>query len=265
METNQLTSARDGIILIGDSHVHTVLNGYAVLNGSSTPSYEVYKFGGGAADHKYHPMHSTVGGKISWNMDFVSDLVDCVHRNRPLLIAAAWGGNVHYVNGVINYPRPYDFVLPDAPNLPLTAGYEIIPYDLLYRLFIGPAGHLGSLWELLNERCGLPIYHLAAPPPVRSADVIASHLPPDWRPQAQALGLTSPHFRYKVWRLTMQLTEASARAAGVQFVWPPDAASDSDGLLLDAYTGDGIHGNTAYGALVASQLDSLVAASLANA
>jgi len=42
------------------------------------------------------------------------------------------GGGAHMDYGMIVHPRPYDFVLPSEPDLPLAEGAETVPYDALY-------------------------------------------------------------------------------------------------------------------------------------
>jgi len=41
------------------------------------------------------------------------------------------GGNDHSVLGMLNHPRLFDFVLPEAPDLPMEPAAEIIPAGLL--------------------------------------------------------------------------------------------------------------------------------------
>ncbi len=211
---------------------------------------------------RYQPIRTTADG--AWNVRFVADILDCAKQHKPLFIAAAWGGNEHYIQGAVNSPRQSDFPLPDRPNLPLVDGAEIVPYDLLARRSRKPAGAMSSLWELLQSCCGLPIYHLAAPPPGRST-AIASHLPPHLRQQAEAFGVTAPSFRYKVWRLIVELKQEPCEAVGARFLWPPAQAIDADGMICDKYAGEGIHGNRDYGALVVGQFDRLVQGAVVQA
>ncbi len=256
----QMSSSQRSIILMGDSHIHAVASGYATSAGrASASAYEVHKFDSHVA--RYQPIRTIDDGQSAWNVRFVADILECIERHKPVFIAAVWGGNEHYGHGAVNSPRRYDFVLPTAPNLPLADGAEIVPYDLLVRRFRTPAGALSSLWELLQSCCRLPIYDPAAPPPSRSTD-ITSRLPPHWRQQAEAHGVAAPSFRYKVWRLIMELKQESSEAVGARFLAPPAQAIDADGMLRDEYAGDGIHGNRDYGALVVGQLDQLVQGAL---
>ena len=87
-------------------------------------------------------------------------------------------------------------------------------------------------------------------------------MPPHLRQQADAHGVTPPSFRYKVWRVIMELKQESCEAVGARFLWPPAQAVDADGMIRDEYAGEGIHGNVNYGALVAAQLDELVQCAL---
>jgi len=42
-------------------------------------------------------------------------------------IVSVIGGNGHFRLGLVNNSRRHDFVLPEAPDLPLESGAEIIP------------------------------------------------------------------------------------------------------------------------------------------
>ena len=156
LNESQMSPSLRSIILIGDSHIQVVTNAYAAAaDCASAPEYEVHKFG--SHDGRYQPIRTIDDGQSLWNVTFVADILECAERHKPLFIAAAWGGNEHYIQGTVNSPRRYDFVLPTATNLPLVDGAEIVPYDLLARRFRKPAGALSSLWELLQACCGLPI------------------------------------------------------------------------------------------------------------
>ncbi|MEI9987948.1 MAG: hypothetical protein WDN69_35515 [Aliidongia sp.] len=46
-----------------------------------------------------------------------ADLAERVGRGRPILSLV--GGSAHTVLGMVEHPRPFDFVLPSAPTLPV--------------------------------------------------------------------------------------------------------------------------------------------------
>jgi hypothetical protein len=251
-----MLNSRPSIVLIGDSHLNAVASGHAAMADRMPPSFDLREF----PDHLYRPMHWTTNGQSVFNQAFVADVVECVRKYKPLLICAAWGGNQHYVHGVINHPRPFDIVLPRAPELPLMAGAEVIPYDLLRRCFTHDPIALTFLWKQFQAACDLPIYHLAAPPPPQSSALIAKSLPAEWRPRAEQLGITPPSLRYKLWRLATETMQEISEGAGVRFLWPPEQTIDTDGLLRSEYASDGIHGNSNYGEAIVGQIEALVRA-----
>jgi hypothetical protein len=251
-----MRNSQPSIILIGDSHLYAVASGHAAMADRMPPPYDLHEF----PDHLYRTMHWTTDGQAVFNQAFVADVVDCVNRHKPLLICAAWGGNQHYVHGAINHPRPFDFVLPGAPELPLVAGAEVIPYDLLRRCFTHDPIALTLLWKQFQAACDLPIYHLAAPPSPQSNALIAESLPVEWRSRAEQLGITPPSLRYKLWWLATETMKEISVGAGIRFLWPPEQTIDTEGLLRSEYANDGIHGNSNYGEAVIDQIDALIRA-----
>ena len=65
----------------------------------------------------------------------------------------------------------------------------------------------------------------------------------------QALTATaSPHQRLIVYQRNMEALRIIAERTGARFVAPPRQIADRDGFLRPRFEGDGIHGNTQYGA-----------------
>jgi hypothetical protein len=164
------------------------------------------------------------------------------------------GGN-HAV-GIHRHPVPFDFVLAEAPDLPVQQDAQLIPLDAM-RVVVerSVAAALRTLEDVVALARG-PVYHFESPPPT-SERYLAR------KPGGRGRGLfPSPakFVRYKLWRLHSEIVRRHAEQCGVQFVPHPPEAVDEDGFLLPELTANVTHGNAEYGALVVRQMEALVAA-----
>jgi len=163
------------------------------------------------------------------------------------------GGNDHCTICLANDPRPFDFVLPEAPELPMDPAAEIIPAGLLraeLKRRITP--HLDMLAALRAAVSGR-LVHLESPPPVPAAAFIESK--PDTFSQVLAeRGVAPAGFRYKMWRLHSALYAQACAALGVEFLSAPRQMQDAQGMLVAPAWRDATHANAFYGRHVLAQL-----------
>jgi hypothetical protein len=167
-------------------------------------------------------------------------------------------GGIRYLSlGALGHPRPFDFVLPSAPELPLDPNAELVPSSALRaRMAKDDKRHLDML-DRIGEIADGPIYQFETPPPP----------PQEWlerkRARRTANGdsdLPPPYVRLKLWRLYSDILRDAAERAGAHFVARPDAAVDETGFLRDGLSRNATHANAQYGALVLRQLRSLASA-----
>jgi hypothetical protein len=165
------------------------------------------------------------------------------------------GGNDHSVLGMLNHPRLFDFVLPEAPGLALTPGAEILPAGLVMELLhkrIEP--HVKMLAALRSALPGQRLVHVQSPPPVPSARHIATY-PGVFADLIAERGVSPAALRYKLWRLHSSLYRQSCAGLGVGFLPVPAKMCDAEGMMVEqAWNHDPTHGNTVYGAHVLGQL-----------
>lgn len=166
-------------------------------------------------------------------------------------------GNEYHFLGLVNHARPFDFVLEDAPDLPLVPGAEIIPSGLMRARLNHAIGMARHTLAGLRAATTLPIWHIQSPPPVPDPDHIARH-PSVFAGAIAERGVAPATLRLKLWRLQSDAYRAACAELGISFVPSPSAALDPDGFLRSAgWNPDPTHANAWYGALVLDQVEHL--------
>jgi hypothetical protein len=185
---------------------------------------------------------------LSWRL-----AEDVGERSRELIVSLI-GGNKHNILGLLNHPRPFDFVLPEEPDLPFTPGAECVPVDLVADSLAKRAANELDLLRLLRKATTVPMVHMESPPPNPSVDHIRRH-PGVFKDRIDELGVAPVHLRYKLWRVHSSVVRSACAEAGIGFVPVPREAMDAQSMLLEpAWADDPTHGSTWYGALVLKQI-----------
>ena len=203
-----------------------------------------------------------------------------IEAEDPDAVMLAIAGNEHNILGIVNHPRRFDLVLPEAPDLMLDEQAEILPVGLVAASF---RTHLENfafpLLRHIRSAVSAPLYALEAPPPIASGEYIASQVEAKMRKQEnrgaspsvlqkkmqffdalQERGVGRPLLRYKLWRVQSSLLKELCTVLGIKFVPAPVGAQDAEGLLSEPYWGgDATHANAAYGQLVLDDIASKIA------
>lgn len=145
---------------------------------------------------------------------------------------------------------PYDFFMPERPDLPPEPGRQPLPLTLVHELMRRVTQQ--SVHDLMAIRAFCPgkrVVWVCCPPLVqadwlRQVDPVTEHLPPDG-------------FRIKHHQLYLQTMSAALAPLGIHTLPPPPQAVDERGLLKSEFTRDRLHGNADYGALVLQQVKEL--------
>lgn len=179
-------------------------------------------------------------------------------RSGPVFVFI--GGTYHMRFGLHPHPRPFDLVLPDAPDLPLDPGAEIIPAAAVQEMINrNLARHFTNLARVTDLAEG-PVYHFECPPPPSEAWVRAKQVYKMNRGKHPSMELAPPFLRYKLWCLSSEISRTYAEQLGAEFVARPDAAVDEDGFLLSEYCRNATHATSAYGALLLEQVKTIASA-----
>ncbi len=200
-----------------------------------------------------------------------SDLIeDCgkpdFRDDTKALLAGGDGPILSFVSGVqhvqiglrrLYYPAepPFDFVLPEAPHLPLDQGAEIIPFDAMWQVMRRWFSPRLKILRRLTRLAPGRVVQFVPPPPAPDSWVealVRRHK------GATPVGLPSRVLRWKLWRLTADVFRQHAGTFGARFVDCPPQAVDADGFMRDELVRNLTHGNQAFGALVLDQIRGLL-------
>jgi hypothetical protein len=179
-------------------------------------------------------------------------------------VFSAIGGACHHTLGLLVHPRPFDFVLPSAPDLPLE-DVGIVPFDGVRAALAGLMEPYLKMMEQLVRAAPCRVFHLEPPPVYGDERRMAPDLPalPIYKEYPSAhrdrVRVSPRHLRYKLWRLHSEVLAEFCRVHGIEFVPHPPMAADVHGFLDEPYYLDPMHANHAYGDLVLRQMEERVA------
>lgn len=164
------------------------------------------------------------------------------------------GGNAHFSLGLVNNPRRYDFVLPEAPDLPLETGAEVIPYGLMLQHLVGFSQDTTPVLAALRALVpGKPFLHLESPPPVPAENV--NRHARDFAPLIRHYGLSRPERVWRFWRLQSTMMQEICMRCGITWMPAPASMMDDRQMLVPAaWRDDPTHAGPAYGTAVLDQL-----------
>jgi hypothetical protein len=152
----------------------------------------------------------------------------------------------------------FDFVLPEAPRLPLDEAAVVIPFDAMWKIVARQFSSRMKLLHRVTELARTPVFHFAPPPPVPDRwveAVIRKHVR---KHQVEMVPeLPRRTLRWKLWRLTTEIFREHAERFGARFVDYPREAVDADGFMRDELVRNITHGNEGFGLLVLDQIRGL--------
>ena len=201
----------------------------------------------------------------------------------PAILASAWaaaataapggeasfvtlfGGNAHFVLALMRHERPFDFVLPEGPSLPLDPAAEILPSGFVTTMLQQQMDrYLYQLFQL-RRAVTAPIHALVPPPPIGEDAFITDRLDAFFLLNAPRRELSPPALRLKMWVLQRRLLKDLCEAQQVRAVDPPVEARTAQGFLdPSCYGTDATHGGPRYGDLLLEQLERLFDAPLVS-
>jgi len=180
------------------------------------------------------------------------DVLDLI-RSRSGPVFSFVGGNRHNRIGLVKHPRPFDFVLPDHPDLPLDPNADIIPFDALRGALQRECEATLQRIHVLFEHCGEKLTQVESPPPAVEAKVLEDR--GSLREYIRNNGVAYGPMRVRLWRLHSMIIRLFCKRLGMRYLAAPPESMDADGFLLPELTRNATHGNGKYGALVLQQLE----------
>jgi hypothetical protein len=179
------------------------------------------------------------------------DLAERVRRGRKVITAV--GGSSAGVIGLVEHHRPFDFVLPSEPDLPLDPARELAPADAVRAALAAEEAKYTPLLAQVRDLNPGEVVQVEAPPPVHDSEFIARFVPWGlWPDQPQAV--SPPVLRYKLWRLSCEVIADICARLGVNYQPAPKASLDDACFMRPGLSSDGIHGDVNYGHLVWREL-----------
>ncbi|MDE3176335.1 MAG: hypothetical protein KGM15_09570 [Pseudomonadota bacterium] len=202
-------------------------------------------------DPKYQPFWSREGASWAPHAQFLADAQALMREVKPDLVVAFVAGVFQFTHGTYEDERPFDFYSPEAPELGVLRGREIIPYELVMET----ARLSNQHWPLLLKRIigwagSAPVASVSSPPPIADLTPFYANL----KERADVSGFQPASLRAKLGRVQVAAERESAQALGVGFIEAPREAVAAPGLLRAEYAHDQVHGNASYGRLLAREI-----------
>jgi hypothetical protein len=151
------------------------------------------------------------------------------------------------------FETPYDFLVPERPDLPVAPLRQMLPASVIEK----QAHHLlasakASFLTMRNLCRTATIINVLCPPPV-----LGTFLPPD-APEKSLDGDPKDTLRLKNYLVYARALREFLKPLGIETLTPPPETLTPEGMLRAEYTGDPVHGNVEYGLRVLAQLRSLL-------
>ena len=173
--------------------------------------------------------------------------IKAIRRAKNDVLVSCIGGNVHNVFGLVNHPQPFEFILPDEPDLPVADNAEILPHAAMRLALAGRMRRHLRLLQAVRRHMPGRMLHLESPPPIPSTEYILAH-PGTFGKKIVERGIAPVWLRYKLWRLASTIFREECITLGIEWVPVPRQMQDADGMLIArAWSRDATHANPWYG------------------
>ena len=172
-------------------------------------------------------------------------------------------GEEYFNLGLAGVDDPFDFILPQRPDLPLLPGRAMIPLEVVQAQLEKQLSRTLLTLTAIAKLCPrLRVVRIPSPPPASSEDVAA------WaatRDQPERIHKVPTSVRLKLWLLYDGLSAQFSTGLAIDSLPVPEQAVHRLGTLKAEYLQDGIHGNARYGALVCAQMATVVSHAMKGA
>lgn len=152
---------------------------------------------------------------------------------------------------LIQHPQPFDFILPDRPDLPLDPNAQLISFYAMRDAFSRHLNKDFSILALAKSCAAGKVIHIISQPPLESEEIILTYAP--WQLK-ESDRISSPWLRLKAYLLCTSLLIEFCKENGIEIIYPPAVAIDDKGFLKTDYYSNATHANVAYGRLVLEKM-----------
>jgi hypothetical protein len=177
--------------------------------------------------------------------------LQAAHDSFKGVVISILGGSRFEALAMYRHPRAYDFVSPLEPDAPFDQNAELIPYDAIRAAVSDMIAHNLSLIDALKGLSGGPVLQVASPPVWGDERKVSDWDPGFIQPTDQ---FGSRYLRRKVYRVHSDIVRRFCADRGIEVIDPPAQAVDGEGFLKREFCSDLVHGNLAYGQLLAEKI-----------
>ncbi len=164
-------------------------------------------------------------------------------------------GEEHIQLALRERPDPYDFDLPERPDLMMLPGRQVLPLAVIEQLVAEQLEKTRAiLMAIRAAQARLRVINVVCPPTIRTEH---------WDPgpggvRDESMALTPPSVRLKVYQLYERQLRQAATGWRIENLLPPAETVNELGYLRDEFAADSVHGNRHYGELVVQQMNALL-------
>ncbi|MGV6800560.1 MAG: hypothetical protein ACWA5L_01410 [bacterium] len=207
-----------------------------------------FRFRGLQLRHQnFQPNFEIVNRKRAPAAGMVKRIKHIIKTEQPEAVVGVFMGNEYNALVLLNHPEPFDIAWP-TDDLPTDMSRRIIGRELMKdQLRHMVAGTASLYFQLFKEIYDGPVFQLPPPPPVPSAEHIASY-PGNFAGRVAEYGISPAPLRMKMWRLYCEVLQEVAMEQQAETLALPASIYDADGFLKEEYWNpDPTHGNEDYG------------------
>lgn len=170
-------------------------------------------------------------------------------------IFLAISGNEYHFMGMVNHPRPFDFVLSEVKELPLSCQAEVVPTAFVEQSLRGSMGNAVKILQGIRSAVAGPVFQFSSPPPIEDGDFLTQQKTV-FSSQIEERGISPAPLRLKLWRLQQRLYKNVCDEIGIRFLEVPYEALDPNGFMTRrGWHPDGVHASPWYGELLLQQVE----------
>lgn len=174
--------------------------------------------------------------------------------SRPLYVSML-GGNSHNIMGLVVRDKPFDFVLPEEPDLESPPGYEPQTFGFVESVLRSLMTTEQHMIKAARNALSGPIIQLESPPPVANNDYIRKNIDPHLTSRDGNAVIASAVLRYKLWRLQSRIISETCADLDIEYLPAPSAALVDDRYLRSDLRQDATHTNEIYGDMVLNEIE----------
>ena len=225
----------------GHSHIVALAQGCYDLAGRGE------RFGDQAFEGHFHYLYGEtltppiIEGKLNPN------IIEKISEAGAQFIMLSLGGNEHSALSVVQRQERFDFILGEAPDLPLDPDATILPEAVIRETLRETMEEVSATLRAFRDTVSLPIIHIEPPPPLPRERVL-DHPGEFFHTVIDSTRVSSNCLRYKMWRTQAKLYREICERLDVFYAPIPKDFFAEDGTLAPfAWGKDATHANPQFG------------------